>query len=96
MFVDLNRNTIRDKNKIRAVLDAHMLHPEKQRVPWIVSVCSREHKPGGWIYECAMVRSACVEFNEDGSEKEKTYSFTLDDNLMPPLKLSLIECVQVL
>ena len=94
MFLDTTeREKIRNKEAIRLALDAHMIHPTKQRVPWIIGVCSREHRPGGWIYEGCHVTSACIEFDGDGNELDKTYSFTIDGNLMPPLKLSKIEWV---
>ena len=93
LFDRTEREKIRDTKAIRSILDAHMLRPSEQQVPWLIGVCSREHRRGGWIYEGCHVISACVEFDGDGNELDKTYNFAIDGNLMPPLKLSKIEWV---
>lgn len=44
-------NRITDPEKIRETLDAYMKEPEKQRASFLVTIFSREHRPGGIIYE---------------------------------------------
>lgn len=83
-----NDGRIVDKDRIRMALDAHMLHPDRQRAPWIVAVHSREHMPAGWTYE-----GCCVVSAFETPDGERTYSFSIDGNLMPQLKLSLIDYV---
>lgn len=91
MLRDVEGYRIRDKAKIREVMHAHMLQPKEQKAPWICEIFSREHRAGGWIYECAKVVSAC---SEEGGET--TYTLSIDGHMMPSLKLSLIEYVVVL
>ena len=89
MWTDLESKRIRDKSKIRELMDAHMLNPDEQKAPWLVEIFTREHRKGGDIFEGARVVSACTEDNE------KTYQIMIDQSSFQ-LKLSLIEYVVVL
>ena len=91
MSNDLERNRIRDKERIREVLHDYMLRPQDQKCSWIVAIFSRQYRDGGDIYEGAKVISSCTD--EAG---EVTYSFTIGDSPVRSLKLSLIEYIVVL
>ena len=89
MWTDPEHNRIRDKAKIREVLDAHMLRPKEQRAPWVAAIFTREHRRGGNRFEDATILSACAEGDE------KTYQVIIGAESWL-LKLSLIEYVVVL
>lgn len=44
-------NRITDPQQIRSTLDAYIKEPEKQRASFLATIFSREHRPGGIIYE---------------------------------------------
>jgi len=80
--------------QIRDSLDAYMKEPEKQRAPFLVTIFSREHRPGGIIYEGHRPIGACQTGNE------RTYSLSNGDSgyrlLVAALKLSTIEYIETL
>jgi hypothetical protein len=85
---------ITDPQKIRETLDKHMMEPEKQRAPFLVTIFSREHRPGGIIYEGHRPIAACQTPNvrsytlaTSGSNYQRGCAF---------LKLSGIEYIEVL
>jgi hypothetical protein len=85
---------ITDRAKLREVMHAHMLRPEQQRAPFLVVIFTREHRPGGTIFEGARPLSACTE------EDDTCYTLTnRDSDYCRPIatvKLSGIEYVEVL
>jgi hypothetical protein len=42
---------ITNPQKIREVLDGYVKEPEKQKVPFVAAIFSRQHRPGGTVYE---------------------------------------------
>jgi hypothetical protein len=89
MWTDQEHNRIRDRTKIREVLDAHMLRPKDQRAPWVATIFTREHRRGGNRFEGATIFSASTEGDE------KAYQIVIGSESYQ-LKLSLIEYVVVL
>lgn len=92
----MSLNRITDKAKIREAMHAHMLHPEKQRAPFLVTIFSREHRPGGIIYEGA--RPISASFIADGVDTTYTLTDSDSDYTRPiaAVKLSGIEYVELL
>jgi hypothetical protein len=85
---------ITDNAKIREVMHAHMLHPELQRAPFIVAIFTREHRPGGIVYEGARPMGAST------FDSETLYTLTNGDSgytrPIANVKLSGIEYVELL
>ena len=76
---------IKDKKLIREALNEGMSSGQ------LFCVCSREHHPGSWVYDCAKVSGSST----DLTTKETTYSFIVAGKPVPALKLSSIEYVQL-
>lgn len=87
-------NCITDPKQIRETLDAHMKEPEKQIAPFLATIFSREHRPGGIIYEGHRPIAAC----QTGDERTYTLSTSDSNNQLgiAALKLSSIEYVETL
>lgn len=85
---------ITDKAEIRKVMHAHMLAPEKQRAPFLATISTREHRPGGITFE----GSRPLGSNTD--DNDTTYTLTnMDSGYNTPIatvKLSAIEYVETL
>jgi hypothetical protein len=85
-FIDAESSRVRDQATIRKILHRHLLEKDKLPVPWLCEIFSRQHRPGGIIYEGAIVLSALT------TDTETTYQIMIDDH-STQLKLSLIEYV---
>jgi len=87
-------NRITDQQQIRETLDAYMREPEKQRTPFLATIFSLEHRPGGIIYEGHRPISACQ------TGDERTYALATSgskyQSCCAALKLSGIEYIETL
>lgn len=85
---------ISNPDKIRETLDAFMKEPEKQRAPFLATIFSREHRPGGIIYEGHRPIGAVI------TDDDKKYCLgTMDDgysSTVASLHLSKIEYIETL
>ncbi len=85
---------ITDPQQIRETLDAYMKAPDEQRASFLATIFSREHRPGGIIYEGHRPIAACQ------TDDERTYTLSTSDSNyqlgIAALKLSTIEYVETL
>lgn len=91
---------ITDKDKIQETLRGLMLAPHEQPAPFFASLFTREHRPGGIIYEGARPMSSSTDYDNNNKVIEITYALTNgDSNYTRPIayvKLSYIEYVEIL
>lgn len=87
-------NRITDPLKIRATLDAYVREPSKQRAPYLVAIFSRQHHPGGVVYE------GCRPIAASQSDEDRTYTLSnMDSDYQLGtawLELSQIEYIETL
>lgn len=76
-------------------MHAHMLAPSEQRAPFLATIFTREHRPGGTVFEGARPLSASTDSNG-----ETTYTLTNGDSgytrPIAEVKLSRVEYVETL
>lgn len=96
MFLRNPFNRITDKPQIRATLDAYMRYPEKQVAPFLCTVFSREHRPGGGI-----IYEGCRPyFASENGKGVRSYGLSNSDSnytqTIAVLKLDQIEYIETL
>jgi len=86
---------ITENDEIRSTMNSYMLTPDQQRAPFLATIFTREHRPGGMIYEGTRPLSASTD-----AVGETTYSLTNSDSgysrPIAHIKLSGVEYVEVL